>query len=114
MTTPTLYLIDQEGELSILPDVSSIYEEDGPDADGTISIAIETGERAICEVFQSREEALAMRDALIAALTRAALQLRPCVVFDVRDPSGTKASEAVEAAKRARLERDRAAARGGR
>lgn len=102
MTTPTLYLIDDQGDLATYA--------------GPLRVAVEghvvviTDEEDELEYARADEDAaLALRDIIVSALVRAAQQVRPCCVVDMRDPDGSKAREQAEAAKRERIERDRIA-----
>lgn len=124
MTTPTLYIYDLDGDLSIYRDVETVtaylaaddpdgatniinpFPSSSPDAD---SVVIATDDAEVRYDCDGPAEALALRDVIAAAIVRAAQQARPCCVVDMRDPDGSKAREQAEAAKRERIERDRIA-----
>lgn len=120
MTTPSLYLYDHDGDLAIYRDVETVTaylaadDPDGatniinpfpgpasPDADSVVISADDAEGRYDCD---GPAEALALRDAITSALTRAALGGRPCCVVDMRDLDGAKA----EASRRARVAEARA------
>ena len=103
MTAPTLYLIDDDGNLATYAGPLGVRVE----ADAVI-IATQ-GDTEYEYPCADGAEALALRDVIAAAIVRAAQQARPCCVVDMRDPDGSKAREQAEAAKRERIERDRIA-----